>query len=89
MWSVREREHFFQHNFAFTTFNGQQIATPGKNGTSGQPVPSPSGAEAIVCFGNLSVHCGCHTETRYENAPYPITETHILKDVSVNLAYRM
>ncbi len=26
-------------------------------------------------FGSLSVHCGCHTETRYK-APHPMTETH-------------
>ncbi len=32
---------------------------------------------------------GCLTETRYANAPYPLTETHILKDKTVNLAYRM
>ncbi len=41
------------------------------------------------CFGSLSVHCGCHTETRYANVPHPMTETHILKDKTVNLAYRM
>ncbi len=33
--------------------------------------------------------CGCHTETRYAKAPYPMTETHILKDKTVNLVYRM
>ncbi len=27
--------------------------------------------------------------TVYVNAPYPMTETHILKDKTVNLAYRM
>ncbi len=43
---------------------------------------------ASSCFGSLSVHCGCHTETRYK-APYQMTETHILKDKTVNLAYRM
>ncbi len=35
----------------------------------------------------LSVHCGCHTETSYANAPYPMTEMQIFK--TVNLAYRM
>ncbi len=25
---------------------------------------------ASSCFGSLSVHCGCHTETRYANAPW-------------------
>ncbi len=31
----------------------------------------------------------CHTETRYANAPYSMTETNILKDKIVNLAYTM
>ncbi len=44
---ARERT-FYQHNSAITTFIGQQIVTPGKNGTSGRPVPNPSGAEVIV-----------------------------------------
>ncbi len=73
------------------------IVTPGKNGMSGHHVPNPSGAEAIVSdaslrFGSLSVRCGCHTETRYANSPHlndcnPMTETHNLKDKTVNLAY--
>jgi len=44
---------------------------------------------ASLRFGSLSVHCSCHTETSYANAPYPMTEHHILKDKTVNLAYRM
>ncbi len=42
---------------------------------------------ASSCFGCLSVHCGCYTETRYANVSYPMTETHILKYKTVNLAY--
>ncbi len=50
-------------------------------------VPNPSGAEAIFqiassCFGSLSVHCSCHTETRYANASYPKTE--ILKMLKIS-----
>ncbi len=51
-WSVREREHFYQRDSAYTSFtnqvNQQRIVTPGTNGTSGHPVPNPSSAEAIV-----------------------------------------
>ncbi len=32
----------------FRLVNRQRIVTPGKNGSSGHPVPKPSGAEAIV-----------------------------------------
>ncbi len=42
---------------------------------------------ASSCFGGLSVYNGCHTETRYANAPYSMTKTHILKDKTVHLAY--
>ncbi len=49
---TREREHFYQHDSAYRAFNNivnrQRIVTPGKNRTSGHPVPNPSGAEAIV-----------------------------------------
>ncbi len=47
-WSVREREHFYQRDSAYPVFNRQRIVTPGKNGTSGHPVPNPSGAEVTV-----------------------------------------
>ncbi len=40
-------------------------------------------------FGSLSIRWSWHTETRYANAPYPETETYILKYKTVNLAYRM
>ncbi len=46
--SVREREPFYQHDSAYPAFNRQRIVTPRKNVLSGPPVPSPSGAEAIV-----------------------------------------
>ncbi len=45
---AQEREHFCQSNSTYPAFNRQRIVTPGKNGTSGHPVPNPSGAEAIV-----------------------------------------
>ncbi len=41
-----ERERERESTSAYV--NGQRIVTPGKNGTSGHPVPNPSGAEAIV-----------------------------------------
>ncbi len=75
------RPHFYQHNSAYPAFNRQRIVTPGKNGTPGYTVSKVLGAEAIVSgCGSLSVHCGCYTETRYANAPYPMAERHILKD---------
>ncbi len=45
---AREREHFYQRDSAYPVFNRQWIVTPGKNETSGHPVPNPSDAEAIV-----------------------------------------
>ncbi len=46
----------------------QRIGTPGKNGTSGHPVPNPKIQVQIasLSFGSLSVHCSCHTETRFK-----------------------
>ncbi len=44
---------------------------------------------ASSCFVSLSIHCSCHTKTSFANAPYSMTEMHILKDKTVNLAYRM
>ncbi len=48
----REREHFYQRDSAYPAFINevirQRIVTPGKNQTSGHPIPNPSGAEAIV-----------------------------------------
>ncbi len=45
-----------------------RIGTPGKNGTSGHPVPNPKIQVQItsLSFGSLSVHCSCHTETRFK-----------------------
>ncbi len=65
--------------------------TPGKHGTSGHPVPNP---EAIVLIASSRlVVClsaaAAVLRTRYANAPYPMTEMHILKDKTVNSAYRM
>ncbi len=86
--SVHEREHFYQH------VNRQRIVTPGKNWklvtqSLALRVLRPLFQIVSLRFGNLSVHCRCHTVTSYANAPYPMTEMHILKDKTVNLAYRM
>ncbi len=97
-WSVREREHFYQRDStypAFTNFKliDNELWLLGKTGrlvtqSLTLRVLRPLFQIASSRFGSLSVHC-CHTETRYANAPYPMTETHILKDKTVNLAYRM
>ncbi len=43
-----EVERLYQHDSAYPAFNRQGIVTPGKNGTSGHPVPYPLDAEPIV-----------------------------------------
>ncbi len=55
------------------------------------PSPEPFGCGGHCfrsSFGSPSVPCDCHPETRYK-VPYPMTETHILKDKTVNLNNRM
>ncbi len=89
---VHEREHFYQHDStypAFSNINGQQIVTPGKNWMHVTQsltlrVLRSLFQNASLQFVSLSVHWGCHIETRYANTPYPMTETHILKDKIVN-----
>ncbi len=62
-----------------------ELCLPGKTGRMVTQSPTlqvlrPMFQIASSCFGSLSVHCGCHTETSYANAPYPMTEMHISKD---------
>ncbi len=50
---MREREHFYQRDSAYRAFTNiklvnNELLLLGKNGTSGHPIPNPSGAEAIV-----------------------------------------
>ncbi len=98
-WSMREREHFYQRDSAYPSFTNfklidNELWLPGKTGrlvTQSLTLQMLKPLFQIVSsrFGSLSVRCGYHTETRYSNAPYPMTETHIFKDKTVNLAYRM
>ncbi len=77
-----------------STTNQQRIVTPGENGMPGHSIPNPSGAEAIVSDLLVRVLVA-HPSTaaailRLDIKPlYPKTETYILKDKTVNLAYRM
>ncbi len=95
----REREHFYQCDSAYPAFTNFKLIDNKCDSREKRDVWSPSPLTLRVLrplfqitssrFASLSVHCGCHNETRYVNAPYPMTEPHILKDKTVNLAYRM
>ncbi len=88
------REHLYQRDSACPAFNRQRIVTTVKNGMPGHPVSNLSGAEAIVSDRLVRVLVAYPSTAAAilrldANAPYPMTETPILKDKTVNLAYRM
>ncbi len=96
---AHEREHFYQSDSAYPAFTNfklidNELWLPGKTGrlvtlSLTLRVLRPLFQITSSCFGSLSVRCGCHTDTKYANAPHLMTETHILKDKTVNLANRM
>ncbi len=79
---AREREHFYQRDSAYPAFINfklfdNELWLPGKTGrlvtlSLTLRVLRPLFQIASLRFGNLSVRCGCHTETRYANAPHLI-----------------